>query len=379
MKPGPAMSIDSTQRSTAGLARSAAISSAATSRGLRFSALASGIAAVRRGRRARPASATRTAAASVLPGLTSSIAARSASSNSSRAWIIGEFYEAAFAASPRGAKSARAVNKASVDAARRHSAPRVGARMAVLSDAARMSIRRLRLRSAAPPAPAAKPCRRRSASTAILGRLGDGATSEVFLGYDDFQRPQRRDQARARRRPPADPIDGHYSERFFAAEAALVGRLQHPNVVQIFDAVADPVEPYLVMEYVPAARCGRTAAPTSCCSLELIVEIGFKCAMALGYVYRQGLIHRDVKPANLLAVLTNGDDHRRQDQRLRQRAQPRLRRDPDLPRRLARLHVARAARRRHARLPRRHLLARRRAVPPDRRPAARSMRRCSRP
>mgnify|MGYP001795489890 CR=1 FL=1 len=40
-------------------------------------------------------------------------------------------------------------------------------------------------------------------------------------------------------------------------------------------------------------------------SLELIVEIGFKCAMALGYVYRQGLIHRDVKPANLLAVLNN--------------------------------------------------------------------------
>jgi hypothetical protein len=40
--------------------------------------------------------------------------------------------------------------------------------------------------------------------------------------------------------------------------------------------------------------------------LEQIVEIGFKCAMALGYVYRQGLIHRDVKPANLLTVLNNG-------------------------------------------------------------------------
>src|SRR6185369_14937031 len=40
--------------------------------------------------------------------------------------------------------------------------------------------------------------------------------------------------------------------------------------------------------------------------LELIVEVGFKCAMALGYVYRQGLIHRDVKPANLLVVLQGG-------------------------------------------------------------------------
>ncbi|MEO9068161.1 MAG: serine/threonine protein kinase, partial [Caldimonas sp.] len=68
----------------------------------------------------------------------------------------------------------------------------------------------------------------------ILGRLGDGATSEVFLGFDDFQG---RNVAikRVRAGNTADPMDGHYSERFFAAEAALVGKLQHPNVVQIFD------------------------------------------------------------------------------------------------------------------------------------------------
>src|SRR5947208_253589 len=139
----------------------------------------------------------------------------------------------------------------------------------------------------------------------ILGRLGDGATSEVFLGYDDFQR---RNVAIKRVRAPVggDPQDGHYSERFFAAEAALVGRLQHPNVVQIFDAVPDPVAPYLVMEYVPGSTLRPYCRADQLLSLELIVEVGFKCAMALDYVFRQGLIHRDVKPANLLAVLTNG-------------------------------------------------------------------------
>ena len=139
----------------------------------------------------------------------------------------------------------------------------------------------------------------------IIGRLGDGATSEVFLGYDDFQR---RNVAikRVRAGTSGDPIDSHYSERFFAAEAALVGRLQHPNVVQIFDAVPDPVAPYLVMEYVAGSTLRPYCRADQLLSLELIVEIGFKCAMALGYVYRQGLIHRDVKPANLLAVLTNG-------------------------------------------------------------------------
>ena len=89
MKPGPATSIDSTQRSTAVLARSAAISSAATSRGFRRCALASGIAAVT-GEVAVVglACGVSKAAASALPGLTSAIAARSASSNSSRAAII---------------------------------------------------------------------------------------------------------------------------------------------------------------------------------------------------------------------------------------------------------------------------------------------------
>ena len=48
-----------------------------------------------------------------------------------------------------------------------------------------------------------------------------------------------------------DSSEAHFYDRFFAAEAALVGRLSHPNVVQIFDAVADPVQPHLVMEYVP--------------------------------------------------------------------------------------------------------------------------------
>jgi serine/threonine protein kinase len=83
----------------------------------------------------------------------------------------------------------------------------------------------------------------------VLGLLGEGATSEVFLCRDDFHD---RDVAikRVRSRTVGDPMEGRYFERFFAAEAALVGHLDHPNVVQIYDAVADPEQPYLVMEYV---------------------------------------------------------------------------------------------------------------------------------
>ncbi len=139
----------------------------------------------------------------------------------------------------------------------------------------------------------------------VLRKLGEGATSEVFLCHDDFQDI---DVAIKRVRPVVmgDAHDSRYFERFFAAEAALVGRLKHPNVVQIYDAVPDPVEPYLVMEYVAGSTLRPFCRADQLLSLELIVELGFKCAMALGYVYRQGLIHRDVKPANLLVTQNNG-------------------------------------------------------------------------
>lgn len=140
----------------------------------------------------------------------------------------------------------------------------------------------------------------------VLRRLGEGATSEVFLAYDDFHG---REVAIKRVRSAAgrSEADVHFSPHFFAAEAALVGRLNHPNVVQIHDAVDDGVAPYLVMEYVPGATLRHFCQQDRLLPLEQVVEIGFKCAMALGYVWRQGLIHRDVKPANILAI-TDGPE-----------------------------------------------------------------------
>ena len=136
----------------------------------------------------------------------------------------------------------------------------------------------------------------------VIRRLGEGATSEVFLAEDEFGQRQVAIK-RVREANVGDRLDQHHRERFFAAEADLAGKLQHPNVVRIFDAVADPHQPYLVMEYVPGDTLQRHCRPDALLPLDQIVEIGFKCAMALGYVARHGLIHRDVKPANILATV----------------------------------------------------------------------------
>ena len=140
----------------------------------------------------------------------------------------------------------------------------------------------------------------------VQSRLGEGATSEVFLARDDF-RERLVAIKRVRAAHTVEGADQHYRSHFFDAEAALAGKLQHPNVVEIFDAVPDPVMPYLVMEYVPGVTLRRFCRANALLSLDQVVEIGFKCAMALGYVSRQGLIHRDVKPANILAVMDRDD------------------------------------------------------------------------
>ncbi len=139
----------------------------------------------------------------------------------------------------------------------------------------------------------------------VKAKLGEGSTSEVFLAWDPFRG---HDVAIKRVRPGllADSREAHFQQRFFAAEAALVGRLHHPNVVEILDAVPDGDASYLVMEVVEGVTLRRFCRADNLLPIAQILEVGFKCAMALSYCYRQGLIHRDVKPANLLLKM-DGD------------------------------------------------------------------------
>src|ERR1700743_2912111 len=80
----------------------------------------------------------------------------------------------------------------------------------------------------------------------VIRRLGEGATSDVFLAQDSFNGME---VAIKRMRAWASSgADSEVGLRFYSAEAALAGKLFHPNVVQILDAVPESDSPYLVME-----------------------------------------------------------------------------------------------------------------------------------
>ena len=148
--------------------------------------------------------------------------------------------------------------------------------------------------------------------------------------------------------------------RRFAEESRIAASIEHPNVVPIYAAGEEDGVPFIAMRYVSGAdlakRLAREGRLEPAAAVALIAQVG----NGLDAIHAAGLVHRDVKPAN---VLLSGDDgaDARLHHRLRRRPQRRhrVRPDPDRPlRRHARLRRPRADLRRRGRRPRRRLRAR---------------------
>jgi len=128
-------------------------------------------------------------------------------------------------------------------------------------------------------------------------RLGTGGMSSVYKATD-----------RILERTVAVKILAehlHDDERFvarFKREALAVAKLIHPNIVQVYDTGIDQGRHYIVMEYVEGRSGAQILQRQGPVQPEVAAEIGIQACAGLDYAHRRGIIHRDVKPGNLMVV-----------------------------------------------------------------------------
>ncbi len=123
-------------------------------------------------------------------------------------------------------------------------------------------------------------------------RVGAGAMGTVWEAHDE-----RLDRVVAVKLLTApEGTDDTDTIRRAAREARIAARVHHPNAVTVHDVVEDAGRPVLVMEYVPA----RTLADHGTLAPDLTRRVGAQIAAALAAAHRVGVVHRDVKPGNIL-------------------------------------------------------------------------------
>ena len=133
----------------------------------------------------------------------------------------------------------------------------------------------------------------------ILDReLGRGSMGKVHLVHDPFI-GRRAAIKTALTTPNSIHSIDEIQQRFFN-EARASGKLMHPNIVALYDAFIEKNNFYLVMEYVEGTTLKEYCRKKSRLSLEEAVSIIFQCAKALDYAHINGIIHRDIKPNNIL-------------------------------------------------------------------------------
>ncbi len=139
----------------------------------------------------------------------------------------------------------------------------------------------------------------------IVRELGRGSSGIVYLAQDPFNE---REVALKLASPEniSDPAEAKRFRKLFLNEATLAGKLNHPNIVAVYDAVVDEECSYIVMEYVRGETLKKFCRPESLLPVEKVVAMIYKCCMALDFAHKHGVIHRDIKPANIL--LAQGGD-----------------------------------------------------------------------
>jgi serine/threonine protein kinase len=127
----------------------------------------------------------------------------------------------------------------------------------------------------------------------IVGHLGHGGFAEVYLGEHIYLHRQAAIKVLSTSLSAQD-------QPGFLAEARIVAHLRHPHIVHVLEAGIEEETPFLVMTYAPHGTLRQRHPRGSVVPLATVVSSVMQIAAALHYAHQQKLIHRDVKPENML-------------------------------------------------------------------------------
>ncbi|HEX5740171.1 MAG TPA: protein kinase [Pilimelia sp.] len=133
----------------------------------------------------------------------------------------------------------------------------------------------------------------------LVEPLGQGGMGRVWMAVDELLH---RDVAIKELIPPAGLTEDERQEmrERTLREARAIARFNHPNVVRIFDILRTNGDPWIVMEYVASRSLQDVIAEDGPLAPERVAEIGLGMLAALRAAHRAGVVHRDVKPGNVL-------------------------------------------------------------------------------
>ncbi len=134
----------------------------------------------------------------------------------------------------------------------------------------------------------------------VIRELGKGATATVYLCHDPDE--DRLVAVKLVKFGADGTAMSRRLRKLFQTEGGIARRLDHPNIVRIYDAAVEEHQAYLAMEYVEGFSLEQHCRIDRMLPLHRVIGIIFKCCLALDHAYRQGVIHRDIKPANIMVA-----------------------------------------------------------------------------
>lgn len=132
----------------------------------------------------------------------------------------------------------------------------------------------------------------------VISELGKGATATVYLCHDPDS--DRQVAVKLIQFGKDSTAMSRRMRKLFQNEGMVSQRMDHPNIVRVFDAVVEENSAYLAMEYIKGFSLEDCIRIDKLLPMHRVIGIIFKCCMALDSAYRQGIVHRDIKPANIM-------------------------------------------------------------------------------